>query len=157
LGAAGHPPDYGVVDASKKASVSTCPILMHTAIDARDCRALGEFYRQLLGLHYRDGEEPPTDGSPDEADWLVLLDDDGNRVVTIQGKADTTAPTWPSEEVPMQMHMDFRVPTVEDLEGHREHAEQLGARVLHDRSEDDGEPLYVLADPAGHPFCLLVQ
>jgi catechol-2,3-dioxygenase len=133
------------------------PVLLHTAIDARDCRGLAEFYRQLLGLHYREGEEPPTDGSPDDADWLVLLDDDGRRVVTVQQKPDTTPPTWPSEEVPMQMHMDFKVPTVEDLEASRSRAFELGARVLHDRSADDGEPLYVLADPAGHPFCLLVQ
>ncbi len=132
------------------------PVLLHTAIDARDCRALGEFYRQLLGLRYREGEEPPTDGSPDDADWLVLLDDNGNRVLTIQEKKDTTAPTWPSEEVPMQMHMDFKVPSVDDLERHRERAETLGARLLYDRSKDEGEPLYVLADPAGHPFCLLV-
>lgn len=133
------------------------PVLLHTAIDARDCRALGEFYRQLLGLHYREGEEAPTDGSNDDADWLVLLDEHGNRVLTIQEKQDTIPPTWPSEEVPMQMHMDFKVPTVEALERHRRHAEELGAQLLFDRSEDDGEPLYVLADPAGHPFCLLVQ
>ncbi len=44
-----------------------------------------------------------------------------------------------------------------DLGRHREHAEALGARLLNDRSHDQGEPLYVLADPAGHPFCLLVQ
>ena len=137
--------------------MSAYPTLLHTAIDAQDCRGLAEFYRELLGLHYRDGEEPPTDGSPDDADWLVLLDDGGNRVVTVQGKRGTTPPTWPSEEVPIQMHMDFRVSSVEDLERHRERAEALGARLLHDRSRDEGEPLYVLADPAGHPFCLLVQ
>ena len=101
-------------------------MLLHTAIDARDCRGVAEFYRELLGLHYRDGEEPPTDGSPDDADWLVLLDDAGNRVVTVQEKKDTTPPTWPSEEVPMQMHLDFKVPTVEDLERHRGRAEALG-------------------------------
>ncbi len=137
--------------------MSTYPGLLHTAIDARDCRALAEFYRQLLGLHYREGEEPPTDGSLDDADWLVLLDDNGARVVTIQEKRDTTPPTWPSEELPIQMHMDFKVHTVEDLVRHREHAEKLGARLLYDRSQDEGEPLYVLGDPAGHPFCLLVQ
>ena len=137
--------------------MSEYPVLLHTAIDARNCRELGEFYRQLLGLRYRDGEEPPTDGRPDDADWLVLLDQDGNRVLTVAGKKDTAPPTWPSEAVPMQMHMDFRVPTVEDLERHRERAEALGARMLYDRSQDEGEPLYVLADPAGHPFCLLVS
>ncbi len=133
------------------------PVLLHTAIDAQDCRGLAEFYRQLLGLYYRDGEEPPTDGSLDDADWLVLLNDNDDRVVTIQEKRDTTPPTWPSEAVPIQMHMDFRVPTVEDLERHRQRAEKLGAQLLYDRSQDEGEPLYVLADPAGHPFCLLVQ
>ncbi len=133
------------------------PVLLHTAIDARDCRALAEFYRRLLGLRYREGEGPPSDGTLDDADWLVLLDEQGNRVLTVQEKRDTTPPTWPSEEVSMQMHMDFVVPSVEELERHRERAEELGARLLHDRSADEGEPLYVLADPAGHPFCLLVQ
>ena len=137
--------------------MATYPVLLHTAIDARDCRQLGEFYRQLLGLRYREGEETPTDGSPDDADWLVLLDAAGNRVLTIQEKKGTTPPTWPAEDVPMQMHMDFKVPTVEELERHRARAESLGARLLHDRSQDEDEPLYVLADPAGHPFCLLVQ
>jgi catechol-2,3-dioxygenase len=133
------------------------PTLLHTAIDARDCRGLAEFYRQLLGLRYRAGEEVPTDGSDDDADWLVLLDEEGNRVLTVQEKKDTTPPTWPSEQVPMQMHMDFKVPSVEELERHRQRAEALGATVLYDRTQDAGEPLYVLADPAGHPFCLLVQ
>jgi len=137
--------------------VATYPVLLHTAIDAQDCRQLGEFYRQLLGLRYRAGDEPPTDGSPDRAGWLVLLDDNGNRVLTIQRKPETTPPTWPTEDVPIQMHMDFEVPTVADLERHRARAEELGARLLYDRSHDEDEPLYVLADPAGHPFCLLVQ
>jgi catechol-2,3-dioxygenase len=141
----------------KEASVTGFPILLHTAIDAQDCRGLAEFYRKLLGLTYRPGEEPPPDGTPDDADWLVLLDSDGNRVLTIQQKTDTTPPTWPAEDVPIQMHMDFKVPTVEDLERHRERAEALGARLMYDRSHDESEPLYVLADPAGHPFCLLVQ
>lgn len=136
--------------------MSAYPVLLHTVIDARDCRVLAEFYRKLLGLHYRAGEEPPGSGV-DDADWLVLLNDAGERVVTIQEKKDTTAPTWPSEEVPMQLHLDFKVSSVDELERHRVRAIELGARVLLDRSDDDGEPLYVLADPAGHPFCLLVQ
>jgi catechol 2,3-dioxygenase-like lactoylglutathione lyase family enzyme len=133
------------------------PVLLHTAIDAADCRGLAEFYRELLGLHYREGEEPPTDGSPDDADWLVLLDDAGARVVTVQQKPDTTPPTWPSERVPMQMHMDFTVPSVAALLRHRARAEELGGTLLYDRSADDGEPLFVMRDPAGHPFCLLVR
>ena len=130
------------------------PVLLHTAVDAQDCRGLAEFYRQLLGLRYRGGDEPPGDASVDRADWLVLVDDDGNRVITIAEKADTRPPTWPSEDVPMQMHMDF---AVAELERHRRRAEALGARLVSDRSQDDEEPLSVLTDPAGHPFCLLVR
>ncbi|MEJ7743416.1 MAG: hypothetical protein WKF73_13250 [Nocardioidaceae bacterium] len=37
------------------------------------------------------------------------------------------------------------MPTAEDLERHRHHAEKLGAQLLYDRSQDEGEPLYVLA------------
>ena len=57
----------------------------------------------------------------------------------------------------MQMHMDFRVSSMAALHTHRVRAEQLGATVLLDRSTDEDEPLFVLADPAGHPFCLLVE
>lgn len=135
--------------------MSSYPTLLHTAIDARDCRGLAEFYRRLLGLRYRPGDEPSADGA-DDADWLVLVDADGRRVLAVQEKKDTTPPTWPSEEVPMQMHLDFTVASRPELERHRQRAEQLGATLRLDRTDDVEEPLYVMADPAGHPFCLLV-
>ncbi|MGO4361340.1 VOC family protein [Terrabacter sp. RAF57] len=133
------------------------PRLMHTALDTEDARALAEFYRALLGLHYRPGDEPPADGAEDDADWLVLLDADGVRRLAVQ-QVDGPLPrsTWPSHEVPMQLHVDYAVPSVAELERHRDRALSLGAQVLLDRTDDDGEPLVVLADPAGHPFCLLV-
>ncbi|WP_170981700.1 VOC family protein [Nocardioides dongxiaopingii] len=131
------------------------PVLMHTAIDAVDARGLAEFYRRLLGLHYRPGDEPVADAPEDDADWLVLLDAAGRRLLAVQ-RVDRLEPaTWPSDDVPKQMHHDFRVPDVEALERHRRRAEELGATLRLDRTDDD-EPLYVLADPAGHPFCLLV-
>jgi catechol-2,3-dioxygenase len=136
--------------------MDTFPQLMHTAIDATDCRGLAEFYRQFLGLQYREGDSIPTEG-PDEADWLVLLNSAGERVLAIQQVPRLDRPDWPSHDVPKQMHHDFRVPSVEELERHRRRAEDLGAVLLCDRSTDADEPLYVLADPAGHPFCLLVQ
>ena len=132
------------------------PVLMHTALDATDVRGLAEFYRELLGLRYRPGDEPPTDGSVDDEDWLVLVDDDGNRKLAFNQVDQLARSTWPSDDVPKQMHLDFRVPTVDELQRHRERAEQLGATLVYDRTADAGEPLYVLADPAGHPFCILV-
>ncbi len=135
--------------------MSDYPQLLHTAIDTTDARGLAEFYRQLLGLQYRPGDEPPADGE-DDADWLVLLDEDGGRVLAIQEVERLERTTWPSHDVPMQMHVDFTVPNREELERHRERAEGLGAKILLDRTVDEDEPLYVLADPSGHPFCLFV-
>lgn len=56
----------------------------------------------------------------------------------------------------MQMHLDFTVSTLEELQRQRERAESLGAQLLFDRTADAEEPLYVLADPSGHPFCIFV-
>lgn len=136
--------------------MSAYPKLMHTALDTTDARGLAEFYRELLGLHYRPGDEPPLDGAPDDADWLVLVDDDGARRLAFQEVDTLPRSTWPKPDVPMQLHVDFAVLSAADLERHRRRAEDLGATLLLDRTNDDDEPLYVLADPAGHPFCLLV-
>jgi catechol 2,3-dioxygenase-like lactoylglutathione lyase family enzyme len=130
---------------------------MHTALDTEDARGLAEFYRELLGLHYRPGDEPPADGSVDDADWVVLLDADGVRRLAFQ-RVDVPLPrsTWPTHDVPMQLHVDYAVPRLADLERHRDRALALGASVLLDRTADPDEALVVLGDPAGHPFCLLV-
>ncbi|MGN6636175.1 MAG: VOC family protein, partial [Oryzihumus sp.] len=60
------------------------PQLLHTAIDTTDVRGLAEFYRQLLGLQYRRGDEPPAAGEADDADWLVLVDTHGARKLAFQ-------------------------------------------------------------------------
>lgn len=132
------------------------PRLLHTAIDTTDCRGLAEFYRELLGLRYRDGDEPPTDGSADDADWLVLVDDAGTRKLAFQQVERLERTTWPEHDVPMQMHLDLTVGSREELERHRARAEALGATLRLDRTDDPDEPLYVLADPSGHPFCIFV-
>lgn len=132
------------------------PQLLHTAIDTTDARGLAEFYRQLLGLEYRPGDEPPAQGTPDDADWLVLVDSDGHRKLAFQEVDRLERTTWPRHDVPMQMHLDFTVSNFEELRRHRERAEALGAQLLLDRTNDPHEPLYVLADPSGHPFCLFV-
>ena len=56
----------------------------------------------------------------------------------------------------MQMHLDFTIPNIKELQRQRKRAESLGARLLLDRTDDSNEPLYVLADPSGHPFCIFV-
>jgi catechol 2,3-dioxygenase-like lactoylglutathione lyase family enzyme len=132
------------------------PWLMHTAIDTTDCRGLAEFYRELLGLQYRPGDEMPT-VDVDDADWLVLVDSDGRRKLAFQQVDRLEPTTWPEHDVPMQMHVDLSVSSTEELARHRDRALALGARILLDRTDDEDEALYVLADPSGHPFCLLVR
>ena len=132
------------------------PMLLHTVIDTPDVRGLAEFYRQLLGLRYRPGDEPPPQGEPDDADWLVLTRADESRVLAFQLEPELHRTTWPRPDVPMQMHLDCTVSSLEELQRHRERAESLGARLLSDRTDDPEEPLYVLADPFGHPFCIFV-
>jgi hypothetical protein len=41
------------------------PEFRQVVLDSTDARALAEFYRQLLGLAYRPGDEPPAEGEPD--------------------------------------------------------------------------------------------
>ncbi|TQM57363.1 VOC family protein [Humibacillus xanthopallidus] len=132
------------------------PRLLHTVLDTTRPRQLAEFYRQLLGLHYRPGDEPPTDGTADEADWLVLVDSAGARMLAFQLVDHLARTTWPTHEVPMQLHVDFTVSSRDELERQRGRAEALGAELLLDRSDDPDEPLYVFADLSGHPFCLFV-
>ena len=132
------------------------PQLLHTAIDTTDARALAEFYRQLLGLRYRQGDEPPRNGDADDADWLVLEDPNGVRKLAFQQVEHLERTTWPTQDVPMQIHLDFTVSSRAELQRQRQRAESLGAQLLLDRTDDSNEPLYVLADPAGHPFCIFV-
>jgi catechol 2,3-dioxygenase-like lactoylglutathione lyase family enzyme len=132
------------------------PQLLHTVIDTTDARALAEFYRQLLGLRYRQGDEPPAAGEADDADWLVLVDANGTRKLAFQQVERLERTTWPRHDVPMQMHLDLTVASLAELQRQRERAESLGAQLLLDRTDDSDEPLYVLADLAGHPFCIFV-
>lgn len=62
--------------------------------------------------------------------------------------------TWPTTDVPMQMHLDLTAPNRTMLEQQRQRAEDLGAELRVDRTLDEDEPLYVFTDPSGHPFCI---
>jgi catechol 2,3-dioxygenase-like lactoylglutathione lyase family enzyme len=132
------------------------PRLLQTVLDTTRPRELAEFYRRLLGLEYRPGDEPPTDGAPDDADWLVLRDSDDVRRLAFQQVDRLPRTTWPEPDVPMQLHLDFTVASAAELHRQRERAEALGAELLLDRTDDSDEPLFVFADPSGHPFCIFV-
>jgi catechol 2,3-dioxygenase-like lactoylglutathione lyase family enzyme len=134
----------------------TFPTLRSVVLDTTDARRLAEFYRQLLGYEYRTGDEPPPGGDPGGRDWLVLVAPTGTVRLAFQQVAELAPATWPEDAVPQQLHLDLSVPSVEELVVHHQRAQSLGARMLYDRFEDPVEPLYVYADPAGHPFCIFV-
>jgi hypothetical protein len=76
--------------------------------------------------------------------------------VAFQQVPDLPAATWPEGPRPQMLHLDTTVPTLDDLRLQHARALALGARLLLDRSGDAEEPLFVYADPAGHPFCIFV-
>ena len=128
------------------------PRLLHTVLDTDDVRGTAEFWRQLLDLRYREGDEEVTDGE----DWLVLTDRDGNRQLAFQLTDDLQRSTWPERGVPMQLHLDLTVSSVEELDEQHSRVLELGGELRFDRSDTPEEPLRAHADPAGHVFCIFV-
>ena len=106
--------------------------LHHLILDCPDPRTLAEFYSRLL-------DQPIT---YDDGDFVVVAAHDRTSGLAFQRAADHQPPTWPSPDVPQQMHLDVMV---EDPATAGEEVLQLGAVRL------EGD---VYADPAGHPFCL---
>ena len=109
-------------------------------LDCSDPKALGEFWAAMLG-----GEvvvsRPTTAMVRTEWMWLAAMQ-----------IADYVAPTWPTGEVPKQMHLDLGVT---DLEAAFAEALRLGARSAEFQPAPDRRR--ILFDPAGHPFCLTTQ
>lgn len=136
---------------------TTYPLLRQVVLDSTDTRMLAEFYRELLGMTYRPGDEPPSAGEPDPRgqDWLVLRGA-ADLGIAFQQVDRLPESTWPDDEHPQMLHLDLTVPTEQELARQHHRAQALGARVLLDRSDDPEEALYVYADPAGHPFCIFV-
>jgi hypothetical protein len=54
------------------------------------------------------------------------------------------------------MHLNLTVPHRRGLNIQRLRALELRAKKLLDRTDDPGELLYVLADPAGHLCCVFI-
>lgn len=105
--------------------------------DCPDAGALAEFYAALLGW-----EVSPGDG------WVDLRPADRSSCLSFQTVEDYRAPTWPSQEVPQQLHLDVVVP---DLDTAEAEVLAIGATKA---GHQPGTTFRVFLDPAGHPFCL---
>lgn len=139
---------------AKAPTLRMCQIVL----DTTDARASAEFWRQLLGLVYRPGHEPPLPGQDDAAgrDWLNLFEPDASPCLAFQQVAELAATTWPDPTVPQQLHLDLMVDHVEELDVVHEQVRSLGGGLRFDRSDDPAEPLRVFVDPGGHTFCVFV-
>ena len=134
------------------------PRLAQVVLDSTDARRAAEFWRQLLGLEYRPGNEPPPVGQddPDGRDWLNLQLPGGTPLLAFQQVEHLAPATWPDHHVPQQLHLDLTVRDVPELDAVHSRVTALGGTLRLDRSDDPEEPLRVYADPDGHPFCVFV-
>jgi catechol 2,3-dioxygenase-like lactoylglutathione lyase family enzyme len=112
-------------------------------LDAPDARALAAFYADLLGWRLMPQED---------ADWATVRGPEPHQVLDFQQvEDDYAAPTWPSQIVPQQMHLDV---VVDDLDEGERAVVALGATKAEHQS---GTTFRVFLDPAGHPFCLCLS
>jgi predicted enzyme related to lactoylglutathione lyase len=108
-------------------------------MDCSDPAVLATFYGEMLDWK--------VDVS---SDWAEVRADYG-QCICFQQVDGYTAPEWPGQEVPQQMHLDVMV---EDLDDAEAAVLELGA-TKHDHQP--GTTFRVFLDPAGHPFCLCVD
>ncbi|QIK73539.1 VOC family protein [Propioniciclava coleopterorum] len=124
--------------------------LLQPVLDTADVGRSAAFYLAWLGDGWacRGGDPAP------DADWAVLQGPDGARLA-LQLADPFDAATWPRPGVPQQAHLDFLLDSPAALEATRARLAGLDAPLLRDNGADPDEPLYVFADPDGHPFCVL--
>ncbi len=104
-------------------------------------RQLAEFYAAMTGWN----------PDRDDGDWVQLCSD-GGATLAFQRAPRYRPPVWPSDEHPQQAHLDFDVP---DLDVGEEQVLALGARKADVQPGTAFRVVYL--DPAGHPFCLVLD
>ena len=120
--------------------------LQAVALDCADPVQLAEFYADLLGGRMVV--------EPEDPDWVEVVGFEGTPLA-FQRVDGYRPPSWPGQEQPQQVHLDF---DVDDIEADERRVLQLGATVLErtDQLRPDAN-WRVYADPAGHPFCLCLH
>lgn len=108
-------------------------------LDCPDPDRLADFYAEMLGMRkFADGP-----------DWAEIVGAGGGRpIIAFQRVDGYTAPEWPGQVVPQQMHLDVKV---DDLDAGEAAVLALGAT----RAGSETPTFRVYLDPAGHPFCLI--
>ena len=115
-------------------------------LDCPDVDKLAKFYQKLIGgvINQPDPRWSTGDG------WATLHAGRG-LVLAFQRAASYQPPSWPDPDRPQQFHLDFGV---QDLNQAEHQVLALGATLLD--ASDGNRGWRVFADPAGHPFCLVL-
>ena len=113
-----------------------------TAIEAPDPSALARFYSDLLGWPIVHVEPGSAILAAPQGQFIVFQQADGY-----------VPPVWPPAEGSQRtmMHFDFQVG---DLDSSVAEAVELGATLATSQPQEN---VRVLLDPAGHPFCLVLD
>jgi Glyoxalase-like domain len=110
------------------------------SLECEDTAPLAAFWAGLLGGEVAFESEEFAAVKLDHL-WLSTIKVDNYK-----------APTWPSDEIPKQIHLDL---AVNDLPTAEAEASALGATKA--TFQPQPERWTVMIDPAGHPFCLTTQ
>ena len=109
-------------------------------LDCPDPRALASFYQQATGFGVH-----PASGD----DFVGLTREDG-LLIGFQRVDGYQPPSWPGQNVPQQLHLDFEVDDLDEAE-----AQILKLGAARPAFQPNGDLARVFTDPAGHPFCLV--
>jgi catechol 2,3-dioxygenase-like lactoylglutathione lyase family enzyme len=113
-------------------------VLAGVILDCADPKALARFYAELTGMQ--------VSFSTDE---IVALTGGPSCDLGFQRVDGYRAPQWPGQDIPQQLHLDFRVEDVGEAE-----KLAVGLGAVRPDYQPGGDRWRVLLDPAGHPFCL---
>ena len=106
-------------------------------LDCPDPEVMATFYSSVLGWDVVQSDEDM---------WFIRAEYGDS--LGFQKVAGYTAPRWPEQDVPQQMHLDL---AVDDLDIAEAAVLELGATK---HEHQPGTTFRVFLDPAGHPFCL---
>jgi hypothetical protein len=105
--------------------------------DCADPQALAAFYTDFFDMRVR---------AEDADGWIAIAHESDAMPMLAFQRCDHTPPRFPDPAYPEQVHLDLGS---DDADGTRERALALGAVRLVATDYH-----HVLADPAGHPFCI---
>ena len=110
------------------------------ALDCPDPNGLAAFYSAITGWAVES----------EDTEWVQLRNESGP-TLAFQLAPDHQPPVWPSADHPQQAHLDF---AVKDLDEGESQVLALGARKAEVQPSEEWR---VFLDPAGHPFCFVLE